>query len=767
VVTVRVLQGDCRAVLATLPADSVQACITSPPYFGLRSYGTPPQVWGGDPEHVHDWTMGTTRAITGGLTPKQITSPGSYTAPQEHVPCSCGAWLGELGQEPTPELYVAHLVEVFREVRRVLYPTGCLLLNIGDSYAGSGKGQQGQSGVGGRRVIDGGAMAGDGHKITWPGIKAKDLLMIPAQVALALRADGWWLRGEYVWCLSGGTKVYARTQKGDMPITVKDLARLDPATVKLWNGERWTQLLGLSETPHEDAIEITLRSGERIGCTPHHEWPTQRGLVRADELTLGDVIQTTRLPESEAARRPSGLDDEMIGWFVGLYLAEGWMSDKAIIIASHRKETERYERCQQIAAAFHGSCTWREGRGSNATITVHGRILRAIVETYIGGDSAKTKHLTNACWQRSDAFLRALLDGYLHGDGHYDAKNNRWRLGFTRNYALEADFRTLCARLGIPLRLNLGTANIGPRLYPIHRGELRFARTGHLNQRDNGEVMALGRSRGRKFWHIGVEDEPHLYALASGVLTANSKPAPMPESVTDRCTRAHEMVYHLTKSARYAWFPDQIRETPATTAEQAATKWKGRRNGTDKGQQEGVYHAGQDKAFRNDPHPLGANRRSVWTVSNSGFPDAHFATFPPALAELMVKATTSDRGGCPRCLAPWVPVVERSSSFPTTERVGHPTRYGDTPTMSAKGYGMPSIKTSSTVTGWAPSCRCDAGEPVPQVVLDPFGGAMTTCLAADRLGRDAVGIELNEQYVALGHARLVGDSPLFAQVEVA
>ena len=99
---------------------------------------------------------------------------------------------------------------------------------------------------------------------------------------------------------------------------IKDLVRLDPSTVQLWNGHKWTQVLGWSQTPRPDVTyEIELRSGERIGCTAGHIWPTQRGNVRADELRVGDVIQTCRLPEPENPKRPDGLDDEIVGWFVG------------------------------------------------------------------------------------------------------------------------------------------------------------------------------------------------------------------------------------------------------------------------------------------------------------------------------------------------------------------------------------------------------------------------------------------------------------------
>lgn len=229
--------GDCRELLQELPEGCIQTCVSSPPYWGLRSY-----LNDGNP-----------------------------------------AKASEIGLEPTPDAYVASLVEVFRGVRRALRDDGTLWLNLGDSYASAAGGYDENGSVGatsdGRisRKTQAAVVAHRGRKPP-SGLKAKDLVGIPWMVAFALRADGWYLRQDIVWCLSGGTWVYARTQKGDMPITIKDLARLRPDTVQLWNGTRWTRLLGMSRSLRRGTeIEIVLRSGERISCTPTHRFPTSRG----------------------------------------------------------------------------------------------------------------------------------------------------------------------------------------------------------------------------------------------------------------------------------------------------------------------------------------------------------------------------------------------------------------------------------------------------------------------------------------------------------
>ncbi|MAD79894.1 MAG: site-specific DNA-methyltransferase [Planctomycetaceae bacterium] len=133
-------QGDCRAELADIPEGTVNCCVTSPPYWGLRDYEHP----------------------------------------------------GQFGIEDTPEKYTERLVEAFREVRRVLRDDGTLWLNLGDSYA------EGGNGVGtGKQLTNVGSWMPP--KKAPHGYKAKDLIGIPWLVAFALRRDGWWLRTDIIW----------------------------------------------------------------------------------------------------------------------------------------------------------------------------------------------------------------------------------------------------------------------------------------------------------------------------------------------------------------------------------------------------------------------------------------------------------------------------------------------------------------------------------------------------------------------------------------
>lgn len=513
-------QGDVVERLAEMPDESVQCVVTSPPYWGLRDYGLPSGIWGGDPECEHEWgewterhdereetTHGKTRTTDRHYGDESRRFDGNH---QKHTAgqfCGkCNAWRGQLGLEPTPELFVEHMVVIFREVRRVLRKDGSLWLNMGDCYAtGAGQGKvPGGGGQGNRWERNTGHEQPNRLKID--GLKPKDLVGQPWMVAFALRADGWWLRSDIIW-----------------------------------------------------------------------------------------------------------------------------------------------------------------------------------------------------------------------------AKNN-----------------------------------------------------------------------------------------------------PMPESCTDRPTKSHEYLFLMTKSAKYFYDADAVRESAEYgrrehTGEMRSVAQDGRRHTT------GTIKGG-------DPS-TGRNRRTVWTIPTAPYPEAHFATFPPALVEPCLKAGSSEKGRCPKCGKPWVRVVEKKASTmnirirdgkkgtldkksgcggkakATQEEIDNYGLPGGAPhdgeTESAYEEGSNAHRVSlmrqaarqrggeymgSTETiGWRPDCRCyktekfpgypkrknkekdeayeercaptrekrfrlvkkwEPLETVPCVVMDPFAGSGTTGAVAMRLGRDFIGIELNPEYVKLAERRI-------------
>jgi DNA modification methylase len=235
-VTVRILIGDCRERLRELPDASVNCCVTSPPYFGLRDYG-------------HE---------------------------------------GQMGLEPTPDEFVSGMVEVFREVRRVLRDDGTLWLNIGDSYAASGRGGGGGSFQDGdvgtkvsaanskRKPVAGSALPAGLHERiqeaggvgrAWvkppPGLKQKDLIGIPWLLAFALRADGWYLRQDIIW-----------SKPNPMPESVRD---------RCTKAHEYLFLLSKSQRYYFDAEAIA----EPLGLS---------SIARLSQPTIGEQSGSERVP---------------------------------------------------------------------------------------------------------------------------------------------------------------------------------------------------------------------------------------------------------------------------------------------------------------------------------------------------------------------------------------------------------------------------------------------------------------------------------------
>jgi DNA modification methylase len=220
---IQIIAGDCRSVLATLPAESVHCCVTSPPYFGLRDYGIAEQI----------------------------------------------------GLEATPEAFVAELVAVFREVRRVLRDDGTLWLNLGDGYAGSTM-TGGNAGINASGGADGFKQRRQfARKNETPGLKAKDLIGIPWRVAFALQADGWYLRQDIIW-----------SKLNPMPESVQD---------RCTKAHEYLFLLSKSPTYFCDMAAIAEPSVDPVGSAKRYESAFGGEKARAP---VGDAgIDTRTRPE--------------------------------------------------------------------------------------------------------------------------------------------------------------------------------------------------------------------------------------------------------------------------------------------------------------------------------------------------------------------------------------------------------------------------------------------------------------------------------------
>jgi len=306
-----------------------------------------------------------------------------------------------------------------------------------------------------------------------------------------------------------------------------------------------------------------------------------------------------------------------------------------------------------------------------------------------------------------------------------------------------------------------------------------------------------------------------------------AKPNPMPESVTDRPTTAHEYIFLLTKSARYFWDAEAVRENVSGTAHARQAKDGSPPSLVFKMQDAGNGNRNNPsfQSYMKDlPPEAGRNLRSVWEIPTHAFPDAHFATFSPEIPLRCIKAGTSEKGCCPKCGAPWIRIVEKVGHDPTgaygSNNPGKGSRMfvdrdpaHDRP-KSRKNYGgkwsgthsqekghrmLDNMKAArdhggehdnpfipSQTLGWKPSCKCLQAahpgkaltgaewlaliektakefKPKPCIVFDQFSGAGTTALVADKLGRIGIGLDLKFDYCRMAQNRIYKDAPLLAK----
>jgi hypothetical protein len=232
----------------------------------------------------------------------------------------------------------------------------------------------------------------------------------------------------------------------------------------------------------------------------------------------------------------------------------------------------------------------------------------------------------------------------------------------------------------------------------------------------------------------------------------------MPESMNDRPTKAHEYIFLLSKSQSYFYDAEAIREPNAGKLPYGDKhNFKLNNDGAQgKHGKTSLFTGGTKQEFIEKYYTNGHNKRSVWTVSTQGFPEAHFAVFPQQLIIPCIKA------GCPttvcaKCGAPYKRIVEKAPATSTLcpkTQAAHEARGGTgtvTGTVGKSGGGR--VEGYTKTLGFEPTCECNA-DIAHGTVLDPFVGSGTTCLTAKQLGRNSIGIDKNDKYLQMAKRRI-------------
>lgn len=249
-------------------------------------------------------------------------------------------------------------------------------------------------------------------------------------------------------------------------------------------------------------------------------------------------------------------------------------------------------------------------------------------------------------------------------------------------------------------------------------------------------------------WRVAFALQDDGWYLRSDIIW--HKPNPMPESVTDRPTKAHEYVFLLAKQERYYYDAEAIkeaaRESSLSRQKRGVSDCHKNINGAP-GQTPHTMNQPRDNDKTRDVID-NRNRRTVWTVATQPYSGAHFATFPPALIEPMILAGTSPQA-CETCGAPWERIIEYTSMI--IDRSSRTHKLGRTRSSGT----MLDPATSKTI-GWRHTCDCPSEHNAGSgkcLVLDPFAGTSTVGRVCAKHGRKFIGVELNPTYIELAEDR--------------
>jgi len=472
----RVHCGNAFELLPFMPSESVDCVITSPPFYRLRNYGEQAEtVFGGNPSCEHEWVeermtlehenrnfqRGTQEEVHGSRPTIYIKK---YDDRQAGFCVKCGAWRGQLGLEPSWRMYVDHLVELFREVKRVLKKTGSLWLNIGDKMYGFKSPSKNVE-----------------------GYQPKCLMGVPWRVAFALIDDGWILRNAVIWwkpnampssvkdrlaqtyeylfhfvksrryyyCLSEDTEIYIRVNGYVKLASLLEVWKLfrSGTRIQILTPWGWRKLLEIWESHPEKVFEIRAGHIATILASSEHRFPvSQRShsfslktppeivgkdrdyllwipigrflnepkIKYIDLRTLGarDINGFAFLKRKRKYRIPTALQlDYDVGYLIGLWLAEGNIRGTCVRYALRQGE-KPLQRLNEILQKYniHLTVSKLQGRGVQAVFS--NPLLPKIIRFFTHGDNAHNKGINREIILNTPSEFRGgILDGILDGDG--------------------------------------------------------------------------------------------------------------------------------------------------------------------------------------------------------------------------------------------------------------------------------------------------------------------------------------------------------------
>jgi DNA modification methylase len=688
--SVRIINADVMEGLRQLPDESVHCVVTSPPYFGLRDYQT--GSWaGGDPACNHLAPMAEGRKLTAkerAAIDAEVEQLGPMDAgelelgrklfPAQQFKGVCGKCGArridkQIGLEASPKAFVARMVEVFAEVRRVLRSDGSLWLNMGDSYCSTDKWGGGGPNTGKQTVTENGdvpSWAVRRRRNSIEGVKPKDLMGMPWELAFALRNSGWWLRSDIIWA-----------KPNPMPESVTD---------RPTKSHEYVFLLTKAERYFYDAEAIK----------EAHAPPVQNRHSR------------NRVTD---AKRDVSRDGDAIN----------------AVGRDYRKNT----------------CDDPDSSGRNKrsvwTIATHPFNGTTLLADYVGADGKPyTRSEDCPIHGRNGSHQTPQTGGYGEQPDHQQSRTSG--IGDHPGEAHEGEHASTPSNSN---RSDMSGSS------PEHVPGSKPARK-RRSQSQKPPADDLGGDAGSLLRSDDIEGRSTPLADETGSLLLVCSETAKPHSNGSHRTGlapATNLACSVSAQTEIRTAGTSELREPSDLAERshASNSAPAGLGGHPSGQME----SGNGRKSSSKKHSA---KCTCLLVSTD-----HFATFPPELPEICILAGTSQKGCCAKCGAPWGREVDAQRGpiadalCPKSEGKVEQGHYSRKTGLNQPGWRK-EPRASTQTLGWSPSCSCNA-DVKPCTVLDPFSGAGTTALVADRLQRNAIGVELNPTYAAMSEKRINGD----------
>lgn len=816
--------GHVLDVLRKIPSESIDAILFSPPYYGKRDYTSnegirvvPEIIWDGDPDCKHDdWIR---------IEPARKATPGDIPGPNgmmrgrsndrlrpgkaSHSCSKCGAWKGDLGNEPTFGMYIAHISVICDECYRVLKPWGCFMLNQGDGYGGSG-------GPGGDWQTGNKA-----KELKWKPQKQdypdQCLFFVPQRTAIELvDHHGWCCHNDNIWhkCLAENTLLFTKQDDGDYVLsTIKEMfGKKEYGFIPTMGIDRkihWVKIKTISPIGVRDTVIITTKTGRMVEATNDHKFPFKINyFARSDEkfirlkiknnLSINDHLFINS--ELDIDLLPGTSQDYSNGFVCGFFIAEGNFGKRRLMKKIGHQSKIKYAcfscgKNDEIRGYLKYLDRFKINKyyyGNSITIHSFDKELISMITRFIIGNKCDEKSFTKKAFNQSIEFIRGCVDGFLAGDGCYDEENGRWRIGIKPNLKLKNELEVMCRILHYDFRFEsiskvtcINPKNREKKIFDAMKLVIRKKDERVKTTNLGFCVDKIKNIISSKAFCYDLEIEPlypddifnalgkrkarynHLFFLANGIWSHNSDP--QRESVITRFTNDHEYVWFFSKQVpkKPYFYVNRIthhaqREKPPclkTGVEKTDWYWGKHIKCDGKGCKDckdGLikkyawipfkFYFNQMMIPKKHPNVKGSRRFGGNKAKGYGNPRYSGNEYDSTAHEGNKNMTST-----------W---EIATSKFQGGHYACWPVELAALildaicPREICTKCRLPRIRVDKI---WS-DCGCGASFE-KGVALDAFVGAGTTHLAGDKIGVDVIGIELNPEYAALARQRINHDVP--------